>query len=515
MHFDARTLDNEAIIEGDICIIGAGAAGISMALQWINKPYKVILLEGGGFDPEQEMQDLFKGKSTGQRYYPLQSSRLHYFGGTTGHWAGFCSDFDALDFKKRSWVANSGWPIDRNVFDAFYPRAHEILELGPYRYDLDYWQALNPRHETLPFDNKVLWNKVWQFSPPTRFGTKYRDAIVQAPNIMLYTHANVTQLELNENGRAINEVVATNLAGKTQRVTARYFVLACCAIQNARLLLNSSQQAKQGIGNDRDQVGRYFMEHLEVNSADLYFNTEKSLPLYSWDPFVTKMRAEIAFTEKIQEQESLLNGTISLRPFTGEEPEAFINTFSDDAIENVKRWNNYEETPKRKVPREPAHHKHYHLFTRIEQAPNPNSRITLDKEKDALGMFRTSLHWDITPIEKRSIRKLYYLLGQQMGIAGIGRVKLMEWLRDETDDTWPSIVGGGWHHMGTTRMHDDPNQGVVDPDCKVHGLTNLFVAGSSCFTTAGAVNPTLTLIALTLRLSDHLLKKISSDGTIG
>lgn len=119
MHIDARQIDNNSIIEGDVCIIGAGAAGISFALQWLNKPYKVILLEGGGFEPEQAMQDLYKGSSTGQRYYPLQSSRLHFFGGTTGHWAGFCSDFDPLDFKERSWVPNSGWPIDRAALDPF------------------------------------------------------------------------------------------------------------------------------------------------------------------------------------------------------------------------------------------------------------------------------------------------------------------------------------------------------------------------------------------------------------
>src|SRR5882762_922857 len=114
MHIDAKALENNTVIEGDLCIIGAGAAGISMALEWINTSYKIILLEGGGFEYEDQMQDLYSGKNTGQRYFPMKAIRLHYFGGTTGHWAGFCSPFDPIDFEKREWVAHSGWPITKN-----------------------------------------------------------------------------------------------------------------------------------------------------------------------------------------------------------------------------------------------------------------------------------------------------------------------------------------------------------------------------------------------------------------
>src|SRR5580700_12217901 len=130
MHTDARKLPDNTLIEGDICIIGAGAAGISIALDWMNTPYKVILLEGGGFEYDEQVQELYAGRTTGQRYYPLKSARLHYFGGTTGHWAGFCSTFDEIDFERRDWVPYSGWPISRKDLDPFYIRAHKNLELG-------------------------------------------------------------------------------------------------------------------------------------------------------------------------------------------------------------------------------------------------------------------------------------------------------------------------------------------------------------------------------------------------
>ena len=156
MHIDARNLENNSVIEGDLCIVGAGAAGISIAMDWINAGKKVILLEGGGFSYDPEVQDLYAGKTTGQKYFPLKSVRLHYFGGTTGHWSGFCSTFDPIDFEKRDWIAHSGWPIKFEDLDPFYPRAHKYLELGPYEYDWKYWQAKD--QELMPLiDNEVVW----------------------------------------------------------------------------------------------------------------------------------------------------------------------------------------------------------------------------------------------------------------------------------------------------------------------------------------------------------------------
>jgi choline dehydrogenase-like flavoprotein len=288
MHIDARNMENNSLIEGDICIVGSGAAGISMALEWLNTPYKVILLEGGGFEYEQPMQDLYKGKTTGQRYYPLDSARLHYFGGTTGHWSGFCSTFDPIDFKERDWVPHSGWPIKREDLDPYYARAHKNLDLGPYDYSVKYWQDKDPELVSLPLDDKAVYNKMWQFSPPTRFGTKYRDTIVKAPNIHLYTYANVTDITANENASAVKEVTVKNLAGKKHTVRAKQFIIACCSIQNARLLLASNKQAPKGLGNQNDNVGRYFMEHLEIKSAEMWLTKPDVLKLYHFEWGTTK-----------------------------------------------------------------------------------------------------------------------------------------------------------------------------------------------------------------------------------
>ena len=513
MHIDARTLENGTEIQGDICIVGSGAAGISMALEWIDTPYKVILLEGGGFDYDPKVQDLYNGKNTGQRYYPLISSRLHYFGGTTGHWAGMCSPYDPIDFKQRDWVPHSGWPITRDDLDPFYARANPILELGPYRYDMDYLRTVNPG-KTLPLDEKVIRNKMWQFSPPTQMGKKYRDDIVKAKNIHLYTYANLTNIIANEEVKTIASIEVKNHEGKTHRVKAQHYVLACGAIQNARILLASNQQAPNGLGNDNDLVGRYFMEHIEIISAQLVLNKPYDLDLYG---FATnnwvRPKAEFGITDAVQEEQKMLNGTISPTPMAltkSQKPMIDVWTSEDPREAEKNLWDNFKDYMDLPEGSNPNNAPVFELFTRMEQAPNPKSRIMLDTEKDGLGVPRVKLHWDLTELDKYSMRKIYEIFGVEVAKAGIGRVKMYDFLWEANDAEMLNTLGGGWHHMGTTKMHNDPKQGVVDANCKVHGLSNLFVAGSGCCTTAGAPNPTLNLVALSLRLSDHLKEEIKN-----
>jgi choline dehydrogenase-like flavoprotein len=231
-----------------------------------------------------------------------------------------------------------------------------------------------------------------------------------------------------------------------------------------------------------------------------------------WAYSKTKIRAELAVTEKTQEEFRIVNGTAGLIPKeVAENQPANINSFPEDARKTVRMWENMDELKqKKKLPEEQNFwFREFELFTRLEQSPNPDSRIFLDTELDALGVPRANLDWRLTPLEKRSLRSLQEIIGREMGRYDIARIRINDWLQNERDDEWPSILGGGWHHMGTTKMGESPTEGVVDKNCKVFGLDNLFMAGSSCFSTAGAANPTLTLVALTLRLSDFLKNMIS------
>lgn len=514
MHIDARQLDNNSVIEGDICIIGSGAAGITTAIEWNNTPYKVILLEGGGFEYDEKVQELYKGKITGHPYYPMESSRLHYFGGTTMHWGGMCSPFDPIDFEERNWVDHGKWPIPKEEILSYYPRAHPILDLGPCEWDLSYWQNVFPTFQPMPLDKEVIWSKMWQFSAPTRFGTKYKDTIVNSKNIHLYTYANVVDIVANENVNNITEVTVKNYAGKEHKVKARHFIIACCAIQSARLLLAANRQAKNGLGNDNDLVGRFFMEHIEIKSGELWLNSSDGLDLYMLGK---SARAELAITAKKQRELEILNATISFWPLdiANKMKPSVVTWQENDPRKSLTTWEKYYGAAQKKsllnrLIDSKKHHA-YGLYTRSEQAPNPNSRVMLSTERDSLGMPRANLYWDMLPIDKKTIRKTNELLGQQVGAAGYGRVKLADYLNDENDTSMPSYTSGGWHHMGTCRMHESPKLGVVDADCKVHGINNLFVSGAATFTTGGAVNPTLTVVAIALRVSDHVKKLMTSS----
>jgi choline dehydrogenase-like flavoprotein len=516
MHTDARQIDDNSLIEGDICIIGSGAAGISIALEWINTPYKIILLEGGGFEYEDRVQELYRGQTSGQNYYPLKAAHLHYFGGTTGHWGGLCSTFDPIAFQKRDWIDHSGWPFTDKELLEYYKRAHSVLELGTYEFDLSYWQKQNPSLVSMAFDSKVFWTKIWRYGIPAsmKFGATFRDKIVNAGNVHLYTYANVTDISANENVSAINELTVKNYSGKTHKVKARYFVLACGGIENARLLLASNKQSGQGLGNDNDLVGRYFMENVEIRSAELWLEKRSSLELYMHAP--PNIRAELAITAAKLVELKILNGMLSFTPLEkARKIPPFIKSWTnEDPREDRKNQSEiYEKSERTKVSRffKPSGYDSFEVTLRLEQAPNPLSRVMLSSEKDELGMPRAHLHWQLTELERKSARKIYEMLGEQAGISGIGRVRLLDNLEDEKDMSMPSSTSGGWHHMGTTRMNDDYKKGVVDSNCKIHTLDNLYVAGSSCYPNGAAVNPTFTLIALSLRLSDHLKKKITEN----
>ncbi len=521
MHIDSRNLSDNTIIEGDICIVGAGVAGISMSMDWLNTHQKVILLESGGFDYDDRVQDLYQGKTTGQKYYPMRSNRLSYFGGTGNHWAGMCAPFDEIDFEKREWVPHSGWPITRRDLDPFYARANEKLKLGPYQYSLDYWQKKRSNLNPFPVDETVVWHKMWQLSPVSGFdggmGKAYKDDIVRAKNIFLYTYSTVVDIVANESVSGVAHLQVKNLEGKTHTVKAKHFILAGGAIQNARMLLASRSQAKQGLGNDHDVVGRYFMEHLEIMTAELWMLRPFPTDLFTRGTGKdTRLWCELAITKEAQFKHRILNGTTGLnRLAVVRHMTSRMEAWQDE--DPRKSWKamrkNYSrgDSLARADKLEGAIERAYEFQTRIEQAPNPSSRITLDAERDELGVPRANLHWELTELDKRSVRAVNLLMGVELAKAGIGRVRLNEFFRDDDDMRWPVGTNAGWHHMGTTRMGTDVKTSVVDSNCKVHGIDNLYVAGSGCYVTAAAPNPTLTIVALSLRLSDHVKSRLGAS----
>lgn len=533
MHQTLNSDDIEKVIESDICIVGAGAAGISMAMELDKLGRSVLLLESGDFEFEQKTQALNKGYSVGQAYYPLQSCRLRFFGGTTGHWTGQCSTLDDIDFEERDWVENSGWPIKKSDLDPYYKKAHEICELQEYEYDSEYWEKQLKR-KAIEFDEKLVKTKIWQKSAPTRFGTKYRSNIVDSKNIRLITDANLTRINLTEYGNEVENLKLSTLKNKTHTVRAKSYVMACGALQNVRHLLNSNNVINKGVGNENDLVGRYFMEHPHVDSADMVLLAHTNVNLYYDGSLNSKAFGMFATSESVQRTLKLQN--YSARVESKDTTNSDIGQESADEMKKLKQWENLdgrlekmntlrkvigdgstdwiidkfiiEKKQRLRQEGNKLETSHHILNTRSEQSPNPDSRVDLADTKDELGIPHTRLNWQLTESDKISILKSNLILGKELGRLGIGRLKINDWLFDNKVD-WPKFLGGGWHHMGITRMHEDPKKGVVDKNCKVHSINNLFISSSSVFTTSGVANPTLTIVALSLRLAEHLNKHIA------
>jgi choline dehydrogenase-like flavoprotein len=510
MLIDARSLPENTAIHTDVCIVGAGAAGITLAREFAGQPFRVCLLESGGLEFDGKTQSLYKGKIVGHPYSPLDAVRLRFFGGSTNHWTGWCRPLDAIDFETREGIPYSGWPFARSHLDPYYERAHTICQLGPYSYDAAAWEP----KEALRFphaDSRIV-PTVYHKSPPTRFGQVYRDEIQRADNITTYLHANVIDIETTRDASTVTRLRVACLAGNKFWVTAKLFILAAGGIENARLLLLANTVHTAGLGNQHDLVGRFFTEHLYLQ-AGLILSAAIRLPIPpSMDSEVhgRRVRRVVRLTAETLRRERLLNfsaalvstptkGIASLRLIVqelrrGEIPDDFARHLSN-VITHIDEVASATYRRMRGYPP----YQLYTLFNRTEQAPNPDSRVMLTTEHDQLGKPRVQLDWRLSTLDKHSIIRAHEILGEELGRADFGRLKVT---LDAASD-WPQLLNDS-HHMGTTRMHIDPTQGVVDANCKVHGLSDLFIAGCSVFPTGGFSNPTLTIVALAVRLADHV-----------
>ncbi len=528
MLIDLRQHPEAAGHPSDICIVGAGAAGITLARSLAARGRDVCLLESGGLDFEQATQDLYKGANLGMPYYDLDQARLRFFGGTVAIWGGRCALLDPIDFMRRDWVPHSGWPINRAVLDPFYRQAHDQLDLGKFQYEHDVWDALGVPDPG--FDPDRIDAVLWRFDEVAeRFAASRARDLIAAPNVRILLHANAVKIQADAQGRAIEHVDVRPIDGPALRVKAGHYVLACGAIENARLLLASDDVESNGIGNGHDQVGRYFMEH----TAGRLGRIETREPFALWAacqkrfmPDGPPLAPALRLGDAAQAEARALNGIATLKlqrdPARGVAlgnklyhglKHSINPTRGGRALDHLYRGVRGLIHRRVRMPiermRANAGITGLYLITRGEQAPNPASRVLLSAERDALGSRRADLDWRLSEIDKHSARVLARTFDAELRRMGKGSLVPAAWL-DEPGPEWPvdPTIGNhplaNYHHMGGTRMSDDPAQGVVDADCRVHGYANLHVAGSSVFATGGWANPTLTIVALALRLADRL-----------
>lgn len=496
MIIDFRQLEDGAEIASDICIIGAGAAGISLARSLVGSKLRICVLESGGLEFDQEVQSLYRGPTKGVHYVALHAARLRFFGGSTNHWGGWCGPLEEEDFEVRPWVPFSGWPISRQDLEPYYPRAQTLCELGPFRYDTAAWEG--ETRDYADFHSDKLTTGLWQLSPPTRFGTAYRRDLELAGNVSVYLYANVTELEAGGDGGSVQRVLIRTLWGNWGAVRARYYVLACGGIENARLLLLSRRTVPPGLGNQAGMVGRFFMDHPTILHAAHLQTFRPDRIASHFEPFSRNGQRALACLRPsvvAQRNRRILNGSTTFRKAPRSEVRDELSRSVSALVASTAGGQDSEPV-------------WFDVVTRTEQAPDPDSRITLGDDKDALGLNRPALDLRLTELDAETIRTTLTLVAEELGRLGLGRVRLNHRL-DAAPYSCPETLIWSCHHMGTTRMSADPKLGVVDSNCRVHTVDNLYVAGSSTFSTSGYMNPTLTIVALALRLGDHLVARTS------
>ena len=538
MFVDSRQVDDNACLHAEVCIIGGGMAGLAIALELDRQGISTLVLESGGYEPDEKTRDLYRGDSTGIPYLYSDGCRSRYLGGSSNCWGGWCRPMQAHDFEARPWVQNSGWPISFEDLRTYYTRSHTFLKLGPDNYDTAYWASAIGRDDTrrFPLSGEYLTDAISQFSWPLRAGRDYRQKLSESQFITVCLYANVVEIETDPEAVSVTGLQIRTITGRQFRVTGKNYVLGAGGIENARLLLASNRVSPNGIGNCHDLVGRYFMDHPRVTSGTVIFEkpwTRHMLYDHKFhyqngriSAFGTNVAAQFCTTPKFQQENGLLNSQVWFASkFPGD------NTPASEAIIRFKH--RLERKEKQgytiagdllKLALNPLDSlgfiacrffqptwliKQVKMQAIVEPVPDPASRVTLTQEKDALGMPRVSVEWKLDELVKRTFDQSFALVANELNRIGVATVTLDPQIEGQP---WPSSFEreGTWHHMGTTRMHNSPQLGVVDQNCRVHGMKNLFIAGCSIFPTAGANFPTITLIALALRLADHLCNEMQS-----
>jgi choline dehydrogenase-like flavoprotein len=501
-------------VSTDLCIVGAGPAGITIARELVNSGVRVCLLEAGGRDVKRRFQRQSRGMSDGYPIHRLHRSRVRAFGGTTRHglieatgWAA--RPLDPIDFQARDGLPEFGWPFDREHLEPYYRRAEDLCGLRPFDIAATLWSKQAPADGRSLDSSPELEPTIFQF-PMATFRDAW-DVFSVSSNVRVLLETRAVDIRMDATGQRVDSIVAVRGGRHPVVIRPNLVVFATGGIENARLLLAAKDGC--GVGNEHDLVGRFFAERLSYHAGHIVLSDKTSMDQFEcfYSPKGAEIGGALRVADKVQHERGLLNVVFYLVP----RPAAVLSnsvrslTTLRKAIERRPlitdlRWHTRNAligardvgdlAMSRVTPRPRV----LALRAQGEQAPNRESRVTLGSRRDDLGIPVPCVTWRMTNDDHRSIEASAQVVDEVLRSRGFGYVA---WTARDDSTT---VVEGNHHHLGTTRMHSDPRQGVVDPDCRVHSVENLFVAGSSVFPTYGASNPTLTIVALALRLADKL-----------
>ena len=551
MFIDANTVASSTTFHADACVVGAGPAGIVLALELAQAGLHVLLIESGktAFDPTAQRL----GEATiadAARHAPLSHATRRQFGGTSAIWGGRCVPLDPIDFETRDHVPFSGWPISYSEMAEHYPRACEYARCGPA--DFASSSALRGLQSTIVpglADSVVTSSRLERWGSPTDFGRRYCDDIASHQRITCLLNATCTSIDFGDNPAIVASLSISTPGGSRLSAKGRVYALASGGIATTRLLLVSNRVHRAGLGNLGGKLGHFYMGHLSGKIADIRFSTDPDRTIFGFerDPGGSYCRKRFAIADEQQRDHRLLNcalwldnprladphhrsGILSLAVLalstpvlsrrlapeaivasavggSGEIPRMphLLNVFRDlpSVIAFAPSFVYKRYFAKRRIPgffvksSSNVYALHYHA----EQLPAEESHIRLGDDTDAFGVRRPVVDLRFSESDAGSVVRTHRLLDSYLRTHSCGQ---LIYRFTDLQSAVLSQARDGIHQIGTTRMSTDPRQGVVDAHCKVHGIDNLYVSSSSVFPTSGQANPTLSVIALTVRLARHL-----------
>jgi choline dehydrogenase-like flavoprotein len=559
MLVDAETLENGLVFSSDIVVVGAGPAGIVLSLEMARSGFEVVLIESGGLHFSQEIQDLGGADHLDSQFHALMSEcTRRQVGGTSIIWGGRCLPYDPIDFDRRTYVENSNWPILYEEIAAYFQRASDYFLCGKPEFDIrNILGVVQPSIVPGLPDTHVITSTLERWSLPTNFGKEYYTDLKYSKNITLIYNLTCTEIETNLQGNHVELIRAKTLRNKRNiHVKGQKYVLASGALNTTRLLMVSDQKNLGGIGNHSGLLGRFYMGHLSGDIATAHFTTAPQDTIFGFDrdPDQVYLRRRFSFSREFINENHLpnivawlgvpefgdpshRNGILSLAylalvmPLLKKylTPTAIRKTLVKDGnivdsslphlmniwrdlrrvIEFIPGFGYERYLARRKIPALFVYNaaNEYPLHYHSEQIPNSNSTVSLSDRQDDLGMRRLNINLQFTQQDIDSVVTAHKYWDEHLRRHNCGYLKYSK--TDLEASIWEQAKDG-FHQIGTTRMSVCPSKGVVDSNCEVHGVDNLFVASSSIFVTSGQANSTFMIVSFALRLADHL-KKIQEN----
>lgn len=548
MLVNSKDLGGNFEIVADICIVGSGPAGIAIAMEYDGLPIRVAVLEAGGDETEAahaSRDRLASDSRFGDFFLDLPGRQV---GGNANLWninaPGAAHGLRLLplrevDFEPRNWIPETGWPVSLSYFEGYYKRALAFLKLPERGFDPEDWAE--PDTAPLPLKSTRLRTGMFQFASGEIISKQHRDQLIASKNVTLYSNASVVEIRTDDADKKVTGLKIASAAGHQINARADQFILAAGALWTTQLLLASGKKPGEGLGNAGGHLGRHLSVHplllggrFYPSSADLY----EKMKLYDMRAVDgVAVMGHLQLTEEAIRSEPLLGlSTLLFAVERGARPKlsrrqkrgcdaasrirearkAGLSPHAGDVLRALagidgvllrliararhRIWN-FDNGGWSALPDQRTHFDGFEVFHITEQMPSSENYVYLSDERDAFGARKLGIRWVYSADDVAAIQRAQGVIKEDLGKAGLGEFEI-----SREPDGGPTLVSSHANHFfGLTRMSADPKDGVVDTDCRVHGMDNLYLASSSVFPTGGFANPTLTIIALAHRVADSAL----------